>query len=195
MRFQATHDVTIEDVVRALRLTRRWTDLPVRIIVVVVLAVILSQVLYAFGLYLHAAAGSTHTLLDLLLFGSGAGSGALAWLSILVTLSLPAFLFYSVRALAETLRPASKARRHMRDSDIFGTTTYAIDDHGVRSTRAGGIDVFMPWSAFDDLQSDAVTAVLLRGRRPLFFVPLQAFGGECTAVLTHMRSHMPPSAS
>jgi hypothetical protein len=130
----------------------------------------------------------------LLRFESGAGNAALAWLSVLVTLSLPLFLFYSARALVEALRPTLKARRTLRDTDICGTTHYVIDDDGVRATRPGGIDVFMPWSAFDNLRSDADTAALLKGPRLLFFVPLQAFGTQRGAVLALLRSKMIGSA-
>jgi hypothetical protein len=193
MQFVATHNVTVEDVMRAVRLTRRWIDLVAIIVVVVVLAAVLSQVLYAFGLYLRAATDFPDRFVALLRFEYGAEDSALAWISVLVTLCLPVFLFYSVRALAETLRPAWRARRLTRDSDLCGTTTYAIDDRGVRSTREGGSEVFIPWSSFDGLRNDTQIAVLLRGTRMLFFVPLQAFGADRGAVLAQLRSNISAS--
>jgi hypothetical protein len=81
----------------------------------------------------------------------------------------------------------------MRDSDLCGATTYAIDDHGVRSTREGGSDVFIPWSAFDGLRSDTEIAVLLRRTRMLFFVPLQAFGADRGVVLAQLRANISAS--
>lgn len=195
MQFVATHNVTVEDVMRAVKLTRRWTDVIAGIVVVVVLAAILTQVLYAFSLYLRAATDSPDRLVALLRFEDGAGNSVLAWISVLVALCLPVFLFYSVRALAEILRPAWRARRLMRDSDLCGSTTYAIDDHGVRSTREGGSDVFIPWSAFDGLRDDTEIAVLLRRTRMLFFVPLQAFGADRGVVLAELRSAISASGS
>jgi hypothetical protein len=164
----------------------------VGIVVVVVLGAILSQVLYAFRLYARTAADSPDRLAALLRFESGAGNAALAWISVLVTLCLPVFLFYSVRALAETLHPAWRVRRLMRDSDLCGATTYAIDDHGVRSTREGGSDVFIPWSAFDGLRSDTEIAVLLRRTRMLFFVSqhrLAADNGRWDACAVRLKPH------
>jgi len=193
MRFVATHNVTVKDLVRAVQLTRRWTDLFAGIVVVVVLAAVLSQVLYAFSLYLRAATDSPDRLVALLRFEGGAGNSALAWISVLVTLCLPVFLFFSVRGLAETLRPTWRVRRLMRDSDLCGATTYAIDDHGVRSTKEGGSEVFIPWSAFDGLRNDTEMAVLLRRTRMLFFVPLQAFGAERGVVLAQLRSNISSS--
>ena len=195
MRFVATHNVTVEDVMHAVQLSRRWTDLVGGIVVVVVLAATLSQVLYAFGLYLRAATDSPKMLVALLRFEGGAENSALAWISVLVTLCLPVFLFYSVRALAETLRPAWRARRLMRDSDLWGATTYVIDDRGVRATKEGGRDVFIPWSAFDGLRNDTEIAVLLRRSRMLFFVPLQAFGADGGMVLAQLRSNISISGS
>jgi hypothetical protein len=195
MRFVATHPVTVGDLMRAVRLTRRWTDLVVGTVVVVVLAAILSQVLYAFSLYLRAAADSPERLVALLRFQGEGGASVMAWVSVLVTLCLPVFLFFSVRALAETLRPAWRVRRLMRDSDLCGPTTYTIDDHGVRATREVGRDVFIPWSAFDGVRHDADIAVLLRKTRMLFFVPLQAFGADRDVVLGHLKSHISTPAS
>lgn len=162
---------------------------------VVVLAAVLSQVLYAFYLYVRAAADSPARFAALLRSDSGAGNAALAWASVLVTLCLPVFFFYSVRALAEAVRPGARVRRLMRDSDLCGRTTYTIDDRGVRSTREGGRDVFMPWSAFDGLRSDNEIAVLLRRTRMWFFVPLQAFGADRGVVLARLRANISPSGS
>jgi hypothetical protein len=195
MRFVATHNVTLDDLTHAVQLTRRWTDLLVGMVVVVVLAAVLSQVLYAFSLYLRAATDSPDRLVALLRFEGGPADAALAWTSVLVTLCLPVFLFYSVRALAETMRPAWRARRLMRDSDLCGAITYAIDDHGVRSTKEGGSDVFIPWSAFDGVRNDTEIVVLLRRTQMLFFVPLRAFGADRGVVLAQLRSHISASGS
>jgi hypothetical protein len=192
-RFVATHDVTAHDLTHAMRLTRRPTDLVGGLLAVVVLSAILWQVLYAFSIYVRAAAGFPERLMALLRFQSGAGDAVLAWLSVVVTLSLPVFLFYSVRALAETLRPDWRVRRLMRDSSMYGPTTYTIDGEGVRSTRMDGADMFMPWSTFDGLRSDAEIAVLLRGTRLLFFVPLRAFGADHDVVRAHLRSSIAAS--
>ena len=192
MRFVANHNVTPREAARAVRLTARRTDLLVRIFVVVVLIGILSQVLYAFALYLRAAAGSPAMLLHLLRFERGTADALLAWLSIIVTLSLPVFLFYALRSLAETIHPALWVRRAIRNSDIIGPTTYTVDDDGVRAVRAGGTDVFMPWRSFDGMRSDGEVAALMRKTRLLFFVPLAAFGTDRDALLAQMRSQISP---
>jgi len=195
VQFVATHNVTAEDLVRAVQLTGRRTDVAARLVVVVVLTAILWQVLHAFSFYLRAAAGAPDRLVALLRADRGAGDAALAWMSVLVTLCLPVFFFYALRALAEALRPAWRARRLMRDSDLFGAVTYTVDERGVRSTRADGRDVFMPWSAFDGMRHDAAMAVLLRGTRMLFFVPLQAFDSNRDAVLDTLKSHVSGAGS
>ena len=196
MQLVATHDVTPDDVARAARLAARRADLLLNILVIVVIVGILSQVLYSFALYLGAVVKSPAMLVDLLRFETGgAGVAVLTWLSILVTLALPVFLFYAVRSLAEALRPAWRARRLTRNSDIIGPTTYTVDDHGVRSVREGGADVFLPWAALDEVRSDAEIAVLMRSATPRLFVPLAAFGRERDAVLAQMRSRISRSGN
>jgi hypothetical protein len=191
MPFVATHDVTVDDVARAARLASRRADLLLSLFVIVVLIGILSQVLYSFSLYLWAVVQSPEMLVNLLRFQTGGvGAAALTWLSILVTLSPPVFLFYAIRSLAETIRPAWRIRRLMKDSDSIGPTTYTIDDRGVRSVKAGGADIFLPWAAFDGLRFKAELAVLMRSKRPKFFVPLTAFGQERDAVLSKLRSNI-----
>jgi hypothetical protein len=129
-------------------------------------------------------------LVDLLLFGDGPVNAVVSGLSILVTLCLPIFLFYTVRSLAETIWPAWRARRMMKNSDIAGPTTYTIDDRGVRAVREGGSDVFFPWTAFDAIRHNGELAVLLRKAKPLFFVPVTAFGAQQQAVLAAMRDRI-----
>ena len=189
MQFVATHNVTADDVARATQLAARKVDLLLNIFVVVVLVGILSQVLYSFTLYLGAVVNSPARLMDLLRFESeGIGIAVLSWLSIIVALSLPVFLFYALRSLAETLYPAWRARRLTKNSDMIGPTTYTIDDHGVRSVKQGGADVFLPWTALDGVRCDAEVAVLMHKTRPIFFVPLAAFGRERDAVRAQIRS-------
>ena len=104
MQLVATHDVTPDDVARAARLAARRADLLLNILVIVVIVGILSQVLYSFALYLGAVVKSPAMLVDLLRFETGgAGVAVLTWLSILVTLALPVFLFYAVRSLADSV--------------------------------------------------------------------------------------------
>ena len=168
----------------------RRVDLFLSVIVVVVIVGILAQVLYSF-LYLSAVAHAPEKLVGLLRFEtSEIGVAALSWLSILVSLSLPVFLFYAIRALVDTLHPASRVRRLIRNSDIIGPTTYTIDDRGVRSVRKEGPEVFLPWTTFDGIRSDAQIAVLFSKTRPKFFVPLGAFGVERDKVLAEIRSRV-----
>ena len=106
------------------------------------------------------------------------------------TLSLPVFLFYAIRSLAEGIRPTWRLRRLMKNSDIIGPTTYTVDDRGVPSVRKGGAEVFLPWTTLDGLRCDAEIAVLMRKTQPAFFVPLTAFGQERKAVLAQIRSRI-----
>jgi hypothetical protein len=189
MQFVATHNVTVDDVVRAARLGVRRVDFLLSILVVVVLIGILSQVLYSFTLYLGAVVNSPARLIDLLRFESGGiGIAVLSWLSIIVALSLPVFLFYALRSLAETFFPAWRVRRLTKNSDMIGPTTYTVDDDGVRSVKQGGADVFLPWTALDAVRCDAEVAVLMRSTRIMLFVPLVAFGHQREAVLAQIRS-------
>jgi len=191
MQFVATHNVTADDVARATKLGVRRVDLFLSVIVVVVIVGILAQVLYSFALYLSAVAHAPEKLVGLLRFEtSEIGVAALSWLSILVSLSLPVFLFYAIRSLVDTLHPASRVRRLIRNSDIIGPTTYTIDDRGVRSVRKEGPEVFLPWTTFDGVRSDAQIAVLFSKTRPKFFVPLGAFGLERDEVLAEIRSRV-----
>src|SRR6187551_987853 len=90
----------------------RKVDLVLSVIVVVVLVAVVAQVLYAFAIYLLAVASSPEKLISLLRFETAElGVAVLSWLSILVTLLLPIFLFYAVRALADTFHPAWRIRR------------------------------------------------------------------------------------
>jgi len=158
MLFVATHNVTADDVAHAARLGTRKADLVLSVVVVVVLVAILAQVLYAFAIYLSAVAGSPEKLVGLLRFETAElGVAVLSWLSILVTLLLPIFLFYAVRALADTFHPAWRVRRLIKNSDVIGPTTYTLDDRGIRSVGAQGAEVFLPWMNFDGVRSDAET--------------------------------------
>jgi hypothetical protein len=189
MRFVATHNVTVDDVVRAAQLGVRRVDLLLSIFVVVVLIGILSQVFYSFTLYVVAVVNSPAQLIELLRFESGGiGIAMLSWLSIIVALSLPVFLFYALRSLAETLFPAWRVRRLTKNSDMIGPTTYIVDNDGVRSIKQGGADVFLPWTALDAVRCDAEVAVLMRSTQVMFFVPLAAFGDQREAVLAQIRS-------
>jgi hypothetical protein len=159
MQFVATHNVTVDDVARVTQLAARKTDLLLNILVIVVIIGILSQVLYAFTLYLGAVVNSPGKLIDLLLFKSGEITNAVfSWLSIIVTLSLPVFVFYASRSLVETVYPAWRVRRLTKNSDMIGPTIYTIDDLGVRSVTKGGTEVFLPWTALDGVRSDAEIA-------------------------------------
>src|SRR5215208_6223161 len=136
MQFTGTHELRTEDIARAMRLTTRPTEILLNVVVVVALIAILSQVLYAFLIYLKAAAGSPGKLLDLLLVHDGAINAVFGWLSILITLCLPLFLFYSMRALAEAVFPLWRARRLMKTADLTGAVTYTVNDLGVRLQKA-----------------------------------------------------------
>ena len=194
MQFVATHNVTADDVARATQLAARRADVLLNIFVIVVIVGILSQVLYSFTLYLGAVVESPAMLVDLLRFETGTvGDAVLSWLSIFVTLSLPVFLFYAIRSLAESLFPAWRVRRLMKNADIIGPTTYTVDDHGVRSVKKGGAEVFLPWTVLDGLRCDGEIAVLMRNTRPMFFVPLAAFGRERDAVSAQIRARLSPS--
>ena len=191
MQFVATHNVTADDVARAAQLGARRVDLLLSVIVVVVLVGILAQVLYSFALYLSAIADAPEKLVRLLRFETDEiSAAALSWLSIVVSLSLPVFLFYALRSIAETLHPVWRVRRLIKTSDIIGPTTYTIDDRGVRSLREAGVDVFLPWTTFDGVRSDAEIAVLFSNTRPKFFVPLGAFGLGRDEVLAEITSRI-----
>jgi hypothetical protein len=191
MLFVATHNVTADDAARAARLGTRKADLVLSVVVVVVLVAILAQVLYAFAIYLSAVAGSPEKLIGLLRFETAElGVAVLSWLSILVTLLLPIFLFYAVRALVDTIHPAWRVRRLIKNSDVIGPTTYTLDDRGIRSVGAQGAEVFLAWTNFDGVRSDSEIAVLVSRNRPKFFVPLEAFGGERDKVLAEIRSRV-----
>jgi len=167
MLFVATHNVTRNDVARAVRLGARKVDLLLSIVVVIVLA-------------------------SLLRFEtSELGVAALSWLSILITLLLPIFLFYAVRSVADAFHPVWKVRRLIKNSDIVGPTTYTIDDRGIRSIGPQGAEVFLPWTAFDAVQADQEIAVLVSKARPRFFVPLGAFGRERDQLLAEIRHRVP----
>jgi hypothetical protein len=191
MLFVATHNVTADDVARAARLGARKVDLVLTVIVVVVLVAVVAQVLYAFAIYLLALASSPEKLISLLRFETAElGVAVLSWLSILVTILLPIFLFYAVRALADAFHPAWRVRRLIKNSDVIGPTTYTIDDRGIRSVGAQGAEVFLPWTNFDGVRSDPEIAVLVSKTRPKFFVPLGAFGQERNKVLAEIRSRV-----
>jgi len=195
MLFVATHNVTVDDVTRAARLGARKVDLVLSVIVVVVLVAVLAQVLYAFAIYLLSIASSPEKLISLLRFETAElGVAVLSWLSILVTILLPIFLFYAVRALADAFHPAWRVRRLIKNSDVIGPTTYTIDDRGIRSVGAQGAEVFLPWTNFDGVRSDAEIAVLVSKTRPKFFVPLGAFGQERDKVLAEIRSRVSRSS-
>jgi len=179
----------------AARLGARKQDIFIGIVVVLVLAGILAQVLYSFWLYLSAAAGAPEKLIALLRFESAnPGVALMSWLSIMVSLLLPVFLFYAVRSLADALNPGRRVRRLAKKSDITGPTTYTIDERGVRSVGARGAETFLPWSAFDAVRSDAEIAVLLSKARPRFFLPLEAFGRERNNLLAEIKSRISRSA-
>jgi hypothetical protein len=191
MQFVASHDVTAEDLARAAQLATRWTDILLSVLVVVVLTAILSQVLYAFWLYLRAVVDSPTNFADLLRLDTGGiDDTVFAWLSIIVTLGLPIFLFFALRSLAETIWPPWRVRRLIKHSNVIGPTTYTVSNEGARAARAGGADVFLPWSSFDGMRADAEIAALTRKGRLLFFVPLAAFGSERDAVLAHISSRV-----
>jgi hypothetical protein len=195
MLFVATHNVTADDVARAARLGARKQDIFLGIVVVLVLVGILAQVFYSFWLYLSAAAGAPQRFLAHLRFETGEpGVAVMSWLSILVSLLLPIFLFYAVRSLADALHPGRRVRRLAKKSDITGPTTYTIDDRGVRSVGAQGAETFLPWSAFDAVRSDAEIAVLLSKARPRFFLPLEAVGRERNNLLAEIKSRISRSA-
>jgi hypothetical protein len=178
MQFVGSHSITAEDIARAMRLARRPSEILLNVAVVIALAGILMQVLYAFFVYLTAATTAPSRLLDLLAMPDGAMNATLAWLSILTTLVLPVFLFYAARALAETLWPIVRVRRLLTGSDVIGPATYTIDEQGVRSARIGGPETFMPWASFDRARSDSEIVALTQKGQLRFFVPLAAFGAQ-----------------
>jgi hypothetical protein len=190
MRFLGTHNVTAEDVARAMRLARRPAEVLLNVAVVIVLVGIMVQVLYAFFIYLTAATAAPRKLLELLLMQDGAMNAIVAWLSIFITLLLPVFLFYAVRALTETLWPVVRARRLLKGSDITGPTTYTIDEQGVRSARFGGTETFMPWTTFDQVRSDSEIVALTQNGQLRFFVPFAAFGAPRDQVTAEMQARV-----
>jgi hypothetical protein len=148
-------------------------------------------VAYAFAIYVAAIVKSPAMLIDLLRFEAGDRSNSVVtWLSLLVTLLLPVFFFYSLRTMVDCVRPDWRVRRLVKGSDMLGPTTYTIDNEGVRSTNASGSDVFLPWSTFDGIRTDADLAVLTRKGKLRFFVPLQAFARERDDVVTHLTSRV-----
>jgi len=190
MPFVGTHNVTAEDIARAMRLARRPAEILLSVIVVIALAGILAQVLYAFFIYLTAATAAPGKLLDLLAMRDGPMNATLAWLSILTTAVLPVFLFFAVRALAETLWPVKRVRRLLTSSDMIGPTTYRIGEQGVRSARVGGTETFMPWATFDGVTSDSDIVALTKKGQLRFFVPLAAFGVRRDQVIAEIAAHI-----
>src|SRR5262249_30726040 len=136
------------------------------------------QVLYSFFIYLSAASGAGEKLLGLLLMQDGAINGIVAWLSIATTGTLPVFLFYTLRALAETIWPGLRVTRLSEASELIGPTTYTISEQGVHAARSGGTEISIPWTAFDEIRSDSEIVALIARSRLRFFVPLSAFGAE-----------------
>src|SRR5262249_21231511 len=120
MPFFGTHNVTAEDIARAMRLARRPVEVWFNAALAIVLAGILIQVLYSFFIYLRAASGAGEKLLGLLLMQDGAINGIVAWLSIATTGTLPVFLFYVLRTLAETIWPGLRVTRLSEASDLIG---------------------------------------------------------------------------
>ncbi len=183
MNFSATHNVTLSDMAHAARLAARWRDILVNLAGIAVMLFILAQVGFAFAFYVRAVVDNPDMLAKLLRFETGTELGWWTWASVLVTLLLPVFLFYSVRLVVETLFPAQRVRRLMKGSDMLGPTDYLVGDEGVRSRTGGGPDVFLPWTAFDSMRHDATMAVLTRQGQLRFFLPLDAFGADRDAVL------------
>jgi hypothetical protein len=192
MQFTGSHSVTIDDMAHGIQLASRWRDTALSLFVVLVLAAILLQVGYSFFLYVGAAANAPNKLLELLRFdnASDIGTGLISWLSIFVTLLLPIFLFFSLRALVEALHPKLRGRRLMKDTATLGPTTYTRDEEGVRSETKGGPNTFLPWTTFDGIPHDDAMAILTRKRQLRFFVPLAAFGGDREQVLGHISSKL-----
>ena len=190
MLFTGSHSVTVDDYEHAVRLAARPRDMVLSLISVLVLVVMLFYVGWAFALYAWAVLKSPDRLIELMRFELGGGSGVLSWLSVLVSITLPVFLFFSLRALLESLLPARRVRRLMRRSDLLGPTTYRIDDEGVRSATAGGPETFLPWSSFDGLRSDSKMLVLTRHRLLRFFVPFAAFDENRESLVASIAAHV-----
>src|SRR5688572_7161693 len=133
MQFTATHNVTVEDMAHAARLAARWRDVAINLAGIALMLFILAQVGFAFAFYVRAIVDNPDMPAKLLRFETGAELGWWTWASVLVTLLLPVFLFYSVRLVVETLFPARRLRRLMKGSDMLGPTTYLVGDEGVRS--------------------------------------------------------------
>jgi hypothetical protein len=185
MQFTGSHNVTLDDIAQAIQLSSRWRDAALNLFVVLVLAAILLQIGFSFALYAGAVAKAPGRLLDLLRFDNATDLtvGLISWLSIFVTLLLPIFLFFSLRALVEALFPKLRVRRLMKHSAILGPTTYTLDEEGVRSETEHGPKTFLPWTSFDSTRQDDVMAILTHKRQLRFFVPLAAFGGDREQVL------------
>jgi hypothetical protein len=195
MQFTGTYHVSIDDYVHAARLARRGWESAYNIVGSLVILAILLQVWSSFALYVRTIVQSPQAMIELLRFNlGGAGAGSAAWLSVLVTLLLPVFLFYAIRTLIEALWPKRRIRRLLKGSDAFRPTNYHVDESGIRAQAVEGPDVFMPWTSFDTMRHDSDMAVLTRKKRMLFFVPLAAFGSERDAVLAHMASRVGDSA-
>jgi hypothetical protein len=195
MPFTAAHDVTAEDVARAARLAMRTRDKFLGIGGGLIMVAVEVLVAYAFAIYVAAIVKSPAMLIDLLRFETGDLSTSLVtWLSVIITLLLPVFFFYTGRTLVESARPDWRVRRLVKGSDMLGPTTYTIDNEGVRSTKAAGSDVFLPWATFDGLRTDADLAVLTRKGQLRFFVPLQAFARDRDDVVTHLTSRVRSAA-
>ena len=195
MPFTAAHNVTAEDVARAARIAMRTREKLLGIAGALIMVAVEVLVAYAFAIYVAAIVKSPAMLIDLLRFEIGDPSTSLVtWLSVIVTLLLPVFFFYTGRTLVESVRPDWRVRRLVKGSDMLGPTTYTIDDEGVRSTNAAGSDVFLPWTTFDGLRADGDLAVLTRKGQLRFFVPLQAFARERDDVVTLLSSRVRSAA-
>jgi hypothetical protein len=195
MPFRAAHDVSAEDVALAARIAMRTRDKLLGLGGGLIMVAVEVLVAYAFAIYVVAIVKSPGMLVDLLRFETGdRGTSLVTWLSVLVTLLLPVFLFYSLRTLVDCVRPDWRVRRLVKGSDMLGQTTYTIDNEGVRSTKAAASDVFLPWSTFDGIRMDADLAVLTRKGKLRFFVPLQAFARERDDVVTHLTSRVQSAA-
>jgi hypothetical protein len=190
MRFFAHHNVTAEDVARAMRLARRPAEVLINVVLVVALAGILAQVLYSFFIYLTAATGAPIRLPELLRMDYGVMNAIFGWLSILITALLPVFLFYALRTLAEMIWPTMRVRRLLKTSDIVGPTAYTIDEQGVRCAKSGGTDTFMPWPTFDHVKFDADIAALTTKGQLRVFVPLSAFGLQREQVAAEIQARV-----
>jgi hypothetical protein len=194
VQFTGTQTITADEFAHAAELAGPTRVAMLNIAGLAVTLIILLLIGWSFVFYVGEVVQAPNLLLEHMSFGRfGKEMGILSWLSLTVTMLLPVFLFYVLRALVEAFRPARGIRRLIKDSDMLGPTTYVIDDKGVRATVVHGPETFIPWESFDRARQDATMVILMRKGQLRLFVPLAAFGEARDAVVAYMASRLETS--